>query len=106
MTSCICSFYAIWRELSMRILSTGEVLWDIVEGMEFLGGAPLNFSVTSQRLGNFVSLLTGVGGDELGRKALGKMNWRGLKTDFVQIVREAPTSTAKVMLGECGGATV
>jgi fructokinase len=89
----------------MRILSTGEVLWDIVEGMEFLGGAPLNFSVTSQRLGNFVSLLTGVGDDELGRKALRKMNSLGLKTDFVQIVREAPTGTAQVTLDKSGSAT-
>ena len=37
----------------MRILSTGEILWDIVEGKEFLGGAPLNFSVTSQKIGEF-----------------------------------------------------
>ena len=58
------------RESRLRILSTGEILWDIVEGGEFLGGAPLNFSVTSQKLGSFVSLLTGVGDDELGRKAL------------------------------------
>src|ERR1700676_5272703 len=89
----------------MRILSTGEVLWDIVEGKEFLGGAPLNFSVTSQRLGNFVSLLTGVGDDDLGRKALRQMNSLGLETDFVQIVREAPTGTAQVTLDKSGSAT-
>jgi fructokinase len=89
----------------MRILSTGEILWDIVEGGEFLGGAPLNFSVTSQKLGNFVSLLTGVGDDELGRKALQQMNSLGLKTDFVQIVRDAPTGTALVSLDNSGSAT-
>ena len=89
----------------MRILSTGEILWDIVEGKEFLGGAPLNFSVTSQRLGNLVSLLTGVGDDELGRKALQQMNSLGLKTDFVQIIRDAPTGTALVTLDESGSAT-
>ena len=89
----------------MRILSTGEILWDIVEGGEFLGGAPLNFSVTSQKLGSFVSLLTGVGDDELGRKALQQMNSLGLKTDFVQIVREAPTGTALVTLDDSGSAT-
>ena len=89
----------------MRILSTGEILWDIVEGKEFLGGAPLNFSVTSQRLGNLVSLLTGVGDDELGRKALQQMNSLGLKTDFVQTIRDAPTGTALVTLDESGSAT-
>jgi fructokinase len=89
----------------MRILSTGEVLWDIVEGKEFLGGAPLNFSVASQRLGNSVSLLSGVGNDELGREAIRQMNSLGLETDFVQIVREAPTGTAQVTLDKSGSAT-
>ena len=89
----------------MRILSTGEILWDVVEGGEFLGGAPLNFSVTSQKLGGVVSLLTGVGDDEMGRKALQRMNSLGLKTDFVQIVREAPTGTALVTLDDSGSAT-
>jgi fructokinase len=89
----------------MQILSTGEVLWDIVEGTEFLGGAPLNFSVTSQRLGNSVLLLTGVGDDELGRKALRKMVSLGVKTNFVQIVREVPTGTAQVTLDKSGSAT-
>ena len=89
----------------MRILSTGEVLWDIVDGKEFLGGAPLNFSANSRRLGNFVALLTGIGDDELGRKALRQMNSIGLNTDFVQIVREAPTGTAQVALDKSGSAT-
>jgi fructokinase len=89
----------------MRILSAGEVLWDIVEGKEFLGGAPLNFSVASQRLGSFAVLLTGVGDDELGRKALRQMNSLGLNTDLVQIVREAPTGTAQVTLDKSGSAT-
>jgi fructokinase len=89
----------------MRILSTGEVLWDIVDEKEFLGGAPLNFSANSRRLGNFVALLTGVGDDELGRKALRQMNSLGLNTDFVQVVREAPTGTAQVTLDKSGSAT-
>jgi len=70
-----------------------------------LGGAPLNFSVSSQRLGNAVSLLSGVGDDELGRKALRQMNSLGLNTDFVQIVDTAPTGTAQVTLDKSGSAT-
>ncbi len=93
------------EELSMRILSTGEVLWDLVEGTEFLGGAPLNFFMTSQRLGNSVSLLTGVGEPESGRKALRQMVSLGLNTNFVRIVREAPTGTAQVTLDKSGSAT-
>ncbi len=89
----------------MRILSTGEVLWDVVEGREFLGGAPLNFSVSSQRLGNFVALLTAVGKDQLGSKAIAQMNSLGLNTGLVQSVDEAPTGTAQVTLDDSGNAT-
>jgi fructokinase len=89
----------------MQILSTGEVLWDIVGGKEFLGGAPLNFSVSSLRLGNFVALLSGVGDDDLGRKAIAQMTALGLSTDFIQIVSEAPTGTAQVTLDGSGNAT-
>ena len=89
----------------MRILSTGEVLWDIVEGEEFLGGAPLNFSVACHRLGYEAALLTGVGDDELGRKALQGMMSLGLCTEFVQRAPEVPTGTAKVTLNSSGSAT-
>lgn len=89
----------------MRILSMGEVLWDIVDGKEFLGGAPLNFSVSSLRLGNFVALLTGVGDDDLGRKARAQMNSLGLSADFLQVLPEAHTGTAQVTLDRSGNAT-
>ena len=89
----------------MRILSMGEVLWDIVDGKEFLGGAPLNFSVSSSRLGNFVALLTGVGDDDLGRKASAQMTSLGLCTDFLQVVPDAQTGTARVTLDGFGNAT-
>lgn len=40
----------------MRILSIGELLWDAIGDQEFLGGAPLNFSVSCHRLGKQVAL--------------------------------------------------
>jgi hypothetical protein len=36
----------------MRLLASGEIIWDVVDGQEILGGAPLNFSSAMQRLGN------------------------------------------------------
>ena len=38
----------------VKILSLGEVLWDVFSEKEYLGGAPLNFSAVSQRLGILV----------------------------------------------------
>lgn len=86
----------------MKILSLGEVLWDVFVEKEYLGGAPLNFSAVSQKLGNSVALLTAVGADERGFAVLKSMNELGLTTEFVQRVTERPTGTAIVSTGSDG----
>ena len=80
----------------MQILSIGELLWDVFGETEFLGGAPLNFSVTIQRLGHPAALVSGVGNDERGSRALRSMTTLGLTTDFVQVDPERCTGTAIV----------
>ncbi len=89
----------------MRIISLGEVLWDVFEEREFLGGAPLNFSANTQRLGNSVLLLTAVGDDERGSRAVAQMSTLGVSTEFVQIVTERPTGTAVVVTDHSGSAS-
>lgn len=74
----------------------GEVLWDVFGATEYLGGAPLNFSVASQRLGNTAALLTAVGVDERGSQALRAMQALGLTTEFVERTREWKTGSAIV----------
>lgn len=81
---------------TLRIVSVGEVLWDVFDDNEFLGGAPLNFSGNLQRLGNSVALLTAVGADARGLRAVELMTALGLTTEFVQITTERPTGTAVV----------
>jgi fructokinase len=80
----------------MKILSIGEVLWDVFENGEHLGGAPLNFSAASQRLGSTVALLSAVGNDERGGRTLRAIRDLGLTTEFVQQVKEKPTGMALV----------
>ena len=53
----------------MRILSIGEILWDVIGGKEYLGGAPFNFSVHAVRLGHNVKFLSAVGRDARGDRA-------------------------------------
>jgi fructokinase len=89
----------------MRTISIGEVLWDVFGAKEFLGGAPLNFSANLQRLGNSVVLLSAVGDDSRGNRALEQMRALGLTTEFVQIVTERPTGTAAVVTDSSGSAT-
>ncbi|HKD85442.1 MAG TPA: PfkB family carbohydrate kinase [Terriglobales bacterium] len=86
----------------MRILSIGEVLWDVTGAAEYLGGAPLNFSAHARKLGHEVLLLSGVGDDERGRRALVGLGKCGLSSEFVDVVPGERTGTAEVELGPDG----
>jgi fructokinase len=54
----------------MTIVSIGEVLWDVFEEGEKLGGAPFNFRVHATRLGHRVVFVSAVGHDAGGRRTL------------------------------------
>jgi fructokinase len=84
----------------VKIISVGEVLWDVFGYSEYLGGAPLNFSAASHRLGNSVALLTAVGADERGARVLEAMENLGLTTGFVQTTTKHPTGTAIISIGD------
>ncbi len=92
----------------MRVLSIGEVLWDVfpdigsAKGQEHLGGAPLNFSANIVRLGGQASLLTGIGPDQRGRIARETMVFLGVGTDFVQTVDDRATGVAVVSTSPSG----
>lgn len=89
----------------MAVLCTGEVLWDVFGEKELLGGAPLNFAVTMTRLGHPVALLTAVGDDERGQRALEYIHTHGLPTRWVQTISGARTGTAIVTTDFSGNAT-
>lgn len=80
----------------MRLLSIGEILWDVFPDRELLGGAPLNFSANSARLGNWVALLSAVGDDDRGRRARESAVTLGVETKFLQTVASRPTGVALV----------
>ncbi len=82
----------------MRIVSVGEILWDVIGKNEYLGGAPLNFAAHAQKLGHEVFPLSAVGADARGRKALELLKARGMSTEFVQVLPDKPTGTAEVEL--------
>jgi len=82
----------------MRILSVGEILWDVIGPNEHLGGAPLNFAAHVQKLGHEVFPLSAVGDDERGHRALEQIRRRGISTEFVRVLADQPTGTAEVEL--------
>jgi fructokinase len=80
----------------MKLISIGEILWDVIGGQEHLGGALLNLSVHASRLGHDVSLVSAVGADRRGDLALETMSSLGLAIDLVQRTAEWPTGIVTV----------
>lgn len=83
----------------MSILSVGEILWDVFEnGTETLAGAPLNVTVALNRLGNETALISAVGRDELGQRALRRVCSLGISTKFVKVIEGFSTGVADIRI--------
>lgn len=82
----------------MKIVSIGEVLWDILPSTEHLGGAPFNFAWHAHNLGHEVCFVSAVGNDQHGNRALEQVAEAGLSARFVRRVCNYPTGTVTVHL--------
>src|SRR5262245_30784821 len=68
------------------IVAIGEVLWDMFPDGPQFGGAPANFACTAAELSNVsmdVHVISAVGRDELGTRALEILREHGVSTDFI-----------------------
>lgn len=86
----------------MKIVSVGEILWDVIGKEEYLGGAALNFAVHAAKLGNTVLFVSAVGEDERGQRALDRLKELGLSTRFVHSLQTHPTGIVTVELDSAG----
>ncbi len=84
--------------IQLRVLVYGEILWDIINGRNFLGGAPLNFAAHAVRCGLKASIISGLGKDDLGYEALSHANKMGVDTRLVQKITNKNTGTVIVTL--------
>jgi fructokinase len=82
----------------MKVLAYGEILWDIIEGTEHLGGAPFNFAAHSVKCGNESYIISRLGGDFLGMRAFNQCNAHGVHIDFIQWDDTYPTGSVDVTL--------
>jgi fructokinase len=86
----------------VRIISVGEILQDVFDHGEYLGGPPCNFAAHAHRLGHEVFFVSAVGENKRGRIALAKMEQLGLPTRFVQRLAGESTSIVSVNLDSAG----
>lgn len=69
----------------MKILAFGEVLWDIYETNEYLGGASMNFAAHCKNCGADSWIVTAVGDDELGKRTVEEISRLGIYTEFITV---------------------
>ena len=85
----------------MKILSFGEIIWDIYENERFIGGAPLNFAAHTVRRGAETYMLSAIGCDALGKMAKEQLRGMGIRTDYLSET-EKPTGRCLVTLDNDG----
>ena len=86
----------------MKVLSFGEILWDVYPDEKYIGGAPLNFAAHFSKLGGKSYMISALGDDALGREALEKFRRWKINADYVNIVPDAPTGKCLVTLDRGG----
>lgn len=86
----------------MNITSIGEILFDIYPNHKRLGGAPLNFIYHIKKLTDNGNIISRVGKDVLGNKAINELKHAGLSTEFIQQDHSHPTGMALVSLDSKG----
>jgi fructokinase len=84
------------------IVALGEVLWDVFPDGPRFGGAPANVACHAAALGADAWMVSQVGKDELGNKAIHALQDRGVHADCVSRARDYPTGTVQVALDESG----
>lgn len=82
----------------MKVLSFGEILWDIYPDKKYIGGAPLNFAAHLAKHGEESYMLSCLGKDDLGEEALLRLKESNVLIDFVSLSASKKTGQCLVTL--------
>lgn len=89
----------------MKALLFGEILWDIINSKPYIGGAPFNLAAHLAKMGLQSTLISSVGKDALGKKALKEAKKRGINSTFIKVHPDLPTGIVNVSLDGAGHPT-
>ena len=82
----------------MKLLSFGEILFDVFPDKSHIGGAPLNFAAHAAKQGADVWMVSAVGEDALGKNAIQQLKVWNINSDFVKTLPDKPTGKCLVTL--------
>ena len=88
--------------MTKKVVAFGEILWDMLPDATLLGGAPFNFIHRVHSLGDRSIIMSRLGRDDLGGKALAVIRSLDLDDTRIQWDDERPTGTVKVDVDEGG----
>jgi len=91
--------------MAPNVLALGEILWDVIGDERHLGGAPFNFAAHTFQFGAESAIVSRVGEDMLGDKALERAYGLGVDTSPIQRDPDHPTGQVHVTLDEAGKPT-
>lgn len=83
------------------VIGIGEMLWDIAPTSVTLGGTVANFSVMASRLGSHAVILSRIGRDDLGRRAVDWLDPLPVDAGYLQV--DPVHETGKVTVTLQGG---
>src|SRR6185503_11797672 len=95
-----CEGVAQTQLVQKTVLSFGETLWDLLPSGPVLGGAPFNFAYRINSLGDRGFIVSRLGRDGYGRKALDQLTALGMDASHLQLDNHHPTGTVQVSLDE------
>jgi fructokinase len=84
------------------IVGAGEILWDVFPDGARFGGAPANFACHTASLVGQAWVLSAVGADELGDKAIAELERRRVSVECVQRSEGHPTGVVTVSVDDRG----
>lgn len=89
-----------------QIVGLGEILWDVFPDSTKFGGAPANFACCAAELAASISvhMVSGVGKDDLGDRAIRSLQQHGVETSCVARLDQV-TGRVDVTLDEAGNAS-
>ncbi|WP_432737480.1 carbohydrate kinase family protein [Maridesulfovibrio sp. FT414] len=87
------------------VAGLGEILWDVLEDSEEIGGAPVNFAYHAGALGAEAIAVSTIGADERGRRAVAELTKRGLNLEAVSVDEDHPTGYVEAKVDENGVAS-
>lgn len=88
-----------------KIISLGEVLWDLFPEGEQFGGAPANFACHAAVSGGTVTMVSSVGRDRRGQAAFQILQSYGVDVSQIQVDPNAPTGSVGVVVNDEGKPT-